>query len=254
MSVRRAVVIPALLVAFGCARAGAGETWTGKVVGVADGDTITVLHDRTSQKIRLHGVDAPEKAQPFGDKAKQLTSSLVFGKEVKVEVVTRDKYGRTVGRVYTVSPDRCLEEELVKAGLAWWYRQYDPKNKKLAGLEEEARKARRGLWSDPSPTPPWEWRHGGKAARPATAPAAGSLYHGNSRSRTIHAPGCHDYDCKSCAAGFKTVDEATKAGYRPHQACVAPFEKCYGECLKRNQPRAIPAERIEADCRKGCTK
>jgi endonuclease YncB( thermonuclease family) len=162
MKVRAAIA--SLLLAITVTCAAARDSWTGKVVGVADGDTITVLRDKTPVKIRLHGVDAPEKAQPFGEKAKQLTSSLVFGKDVRVEVVTRDKYGRTVGRVYVVNPPACLEEELVKAGLAWWYRQYSAKDKKLAQLEEEARKAKRGLWADPNPTPPWEWRHGGKAA------------------------------------------------------------------------------------------
>jgi micrococcal nuclease len=246
----------AALVLLLAARVDAGESWTGKVVGVADGDTITVLHDRTPEKIRLHGVDAPEKAQPFGEKSKQLTSGLVFGKEVRVEVVTRDKYGRTVARVYTLNPPACLEEELVKAGLAWWYRKYDPKNAKLAKLEEEARKARRGLWADASPTPPWEWRHSGAKGAPAapTAPAAGATYHGNSKSKTLHAPGCRDYDCKACTAGFKTVDEARKAGYRPHLACVTPFEKCYTECLRRSQMKAVKWEMIEADCRKRCTK
>jgi micrococcal nuclease len=141
-----------------------------RLIAIADGDTLTVLHDKTPVKIRLQGIDAPEKAQPFGEKAKQFTSSLVFGKEVRVEVVTRDRYGRTVGRVYTVNPPACLEDELVKAGLAWWYKQYAPKDKKLGDLEADAKRAKRGLWADPSPTPPWEWRHGKKDGPKSSPP------------------------------------------------------------------------------------
>lgn len=201
-------------------------SWSGKVVGVADGDTVTVLHGQTPVKIRLHGIDAPEKAQPFGEKAKQLTSSLVFGKEVRVEVVTKDRYGRTVARVHVDA--RCLNEELLKAGLAWWYRQYSPRDKKLAALEDEARKARRGLWAEASPTPPWSWRRagcaGGRCAQRQPRPVAPrGLYRGSVRSKVFHAPGCPDYACRSCTVGFRTLDEAKNASYRPHAACVRLF-------------------------------
>ena len=131
-----------------------------KVVGVADGDTITVLRDKTPVKIRLHGVDAPEKTQAFGQKSKQFTSTLVFGKVVTVKVVTTDKYGRTVAEV--MIGDTSLNDELVKAGLAWWYRKYAPRAKMIAFLEEEARQAKRGLWADPSPIAPWDFRQPAK--------------------------------------------------------------------------------------------
>jgi micrococcal nuclease len=136
------------------------STFSGKVVGVADGDTITVMRDHQSVKIRLDGIDCPEKRQAFGKRAKQFTSKFVFGKTVTVKVVTRDKYRRVVAQV--LIDGRSLNEALVKAGLAWWYRKYAPKNKKLAALEAEARKAKRGLWVDPSPMPPWSFRHLGK--------------------------------------------------------------------------------------------
>ncbi len=152
----RAGLIGAML-AF--ATSASAESLTGKVVSVADGDTVTVLAGQTPIKVRLHGVDAPEKAQAFGEKAKDFTARLVLGQPVRVEVVGRDKYGRTVGTVQLVSPPRCLNEELVKAGLAWWYRQYAPKDQKLAALEEEARKARRGLWAEARPLAPWAFRH-----------------------------------------------------------------------------------------------
>ncbi len=131
--------------------------FSGKVVGVADGDTITVLHSGKGERIRLHGIDCPEKRQAFGNRAKQFASALVFGKTVTVSVLDVDHYGRTVGEV--ILPDgRVLNHELVKGGLAWWYRRYAPDDGTLAQLEADAKAAKRGLWADPDPVPPWEWR------------------------------------------------------------------------------------------------
>ncbi len=130
--------------------------FTYKVVGVSDGDTITVLHNGKGERIRLHGIDCPEKRQAFGNRAKQFTSNLVFAKTVTVQAVDRDRYGRTVAEV--LLPDgRSLNRELVRAGLAWMYRRYS-NDQSLSDLEEEARVARRGLWVDANPIPPWEWR------------------------------------------------------------------------------------------------
>ncbi len=125
-------------------------------MGVSDGDTITVLHKGKGERIRLHGIDCPEKRQAFGNRAKQFTSKLIFVKIVTVQVLDRDRYGRTVGVV--LLPDgRSLNHELVRAGLAWMYRRYTD-DQSLSELEEEARVARRGLWADPNPIPPWQWR------------------------------------------------------------------------------------------------
>lgn len=132
------------------------ESFSGKVVKVSDGDTISVMHRGRAQRVRLHGIDAPEKRQAFGNSAKKFASDLIFGRVVTVQVVDVDRYGRIVGEV--ILPDgRSLNRELVKAGLAWWYRKYS-KNKSLGELEEDARSARRGLWIDPNPIPPWEFR------------------------------------------------------------------------------------------------
>lgn len=134
--------------------------FTGKVVGVTDGDTITVLHDRLGEGIRLHGIDCPEKGQAFGQRAKQFTSELAFGKDITVKVYDVDKYGRTIGDV--ILPDgRNLNQELVRAGMCWWYRKYAPDDEILAQLEASAREAKSGLWVDPNPVPPWEWRRRG---------------------------------------------------------------------------------------------
>ena len=120
-------------------------------------DTITVLHSGKPERIRLYGIDCPEKRQPFGKRAKQFTSSLVFGKHVRVEEHGRDRYKRTIGEV-VLSDGRNVNHELVKAGMCWWYRKYAPNNEVLEQLEQEARDAKRGLWAEPDPVPPWEWR------------------------------------------------------------------------------------------------
>ena len=225
-------VRPILLVAgvaflLPCCRAGAKEgAFTANVVGVKDGDTIVVLRDKEQIVIRLQGVDAPEKTQAFGQKAKELTSDMVAGKDVTGRPVAKDRYGRTVA--FIDIGGHSLNEALVEAGLAWHYRQYD-KTKRLDDLESAARDAKRGLWADANPTAPWEFRRAPKAAAtppapappppPAPPPAAGPL-HGNVKSHVVHAPGCKEYDCRNCTALFSTVDQAVKAGYRPHKDCV----------------------------------
>jgi micrococcal nuclease len=131
-------------------------TFSGKVVAVTDGDTIKVMHQGRAERVRLAGVDCPEKHQAFGKKAKQFTPSLVMGQEVNVIAQKKDRYGRTLG--YVILPDgRNLNRELVQAGYAWWYRQFSS-DSSLGELETGARAARRGLWQDSHPVPPWEFR------------------------------------------------------------------------------------------------
>jgi micrococcal nuclease len=123
-------------------------------VGISDGDTLSVLRKGKAVKVRLHGVDTPEKAQAFGTRAQQFTGELVFQHEVTVIVRDTDRYGRLVGEV--LLPDgRSLNQELVRAGMAWWYLPYAPKDTTLAQLETEARAAKRGLWAEAHPIPPW---------------------------------------------------------------------------------------------------
>ena len=130
--------------------------FTGKVVSVADGDTVTVLVERTQIKVRLIEIDAPEKAQAFGNKSKQALADMVFGKVVEVEERGKDRYMRTLGRVVVSGLD--ANAEMVRQGYAWVYRKYS-KNPELLRLESEARETKRGLWVDSDPVPPWEWRH-----------------------------------------------------------------------------------------------
>lgn len=132
-------------------------TTTGdKVVAIKDGDTIELLRNGQTIKVRLYGVDAPEKNQDFGQRSRQFTSDLAFGKFVKLIEHNKDRYGRTVGTI--ILPDgRNLNEELVKEGYAWHYKDYS-KDVRLANLEADARRFKRGLWATPNPVAPWDFR------------------------------------------------------------------------------------------------
>ena len=150
--------LPGLVVFALLATPSTAAGFTGQVVGVLDGDTIELLHDKTiAERIRLNGIDCPEKGQPFGKRAKQATSGLAFGNTVTLQTYGPDKYGRTIADVFL--PDgRMLNEELVREGWCWWYRKYAPSDTRLEKLEADAREAKIGLWQDPNPIPPWEWR------------------------------------------------------------------------------------------------
>ena len=134
------------------------EEFIGRVVAVADGDTLTLLTpDKRQIRIRLAEIDTPEKRQPYGTRAKQSLSDLCFGKHARVDVKTTDRYGRIVGRVYCAGIDANAEQ--VRRGAAWVYRKY-ARDPALYALENEARLERRGLWALPEAqrVPPWEWR------------------------------------------------------------------------------------------------
>lgn len=159
MAFRARIVTPAvLLVAATCARADVDGT----VVSVADGDTVTVLDDaRIQHKVRLAGIDAPEKGQAFGARSKQSLSDCAFGRRAHVEGEKIDRYRRLVGKVVVEGVDCNLRQ--VKAGLAWHYKQYQreqsmPDRQAYADAEEEAREQRTGLWRDLAPQAPWNYR------------------------------------------------------------------------------------------------
>ena len=136
----------------------APQTFSGKVVSIKDGDTIEVLYDGKAVRVRLAHVDCPEKGQPYGSNAKTFASDLCFGKVVRVEQTDDpDRYGRLIAEVF--SGDRCLNKELVKAGLAWHFLKYSSDGE-YARLEREARSGEIGLWSDPHRIAPWDWRQG----------------------------------------------------------------------------------------------
>ena len=147
----RFIVVAGLMLALN-----AHADFTGKVVGVSDGDTITVLRDRTQVKVRLLEIDAPEKAQAFGTKSKESLSEMCFGKTAELANKGKDRYGRTLARVTCDGVDANAEQ--VRRGMAWVYDRYVT-DKSLYAVQEEAKAERLGLWHDGKPMPPWEWRH-----------------------------------------------------------------------------------------------
>lgn len=142
------------------------ETLTGRVVAVADGDTLSVLDGaKVQHKIRLAGIDAPEKKQAFGQRSKESLSEMVFNKTVIVETDKRDRYGRQIGKV--LIDDRDVNLVQIERGMAWFYRQYQRElsvndRKLYEAAENEAKDQRRGLWKDAEPVAPWDFRHKGK--------------------------------------------------------------------------------------------
>lgn len=232
-----AVALLALVLLVGWVAAFPAEAFQGKVIGVSDGDTITVLRDRQPEVIRLNGIDAPENGQAFSNRAKQFTAELAFGQIVQVIERDRDRYGRTVADV-VLADGRSLNHELVRAGYAWWFRRYS-NDTSLAALESEARAARRGLWADAHTVAPWEWRaaqRDGSAGTSSTieaspgpvvgsgqpsAPVDGRSIIANRRSKLYHTPGCRTYEATSPANRvlFSSAAEAEAAGYRKAGSC-----------------------------------
>ena len=138
---------------------------SGEVVGITDGDTLTLLTpDRQQARIRLAEIDTPERGQPYGTRAREALSELAFGKRVRVVVVDTDRNGRAVGHVYAGRQD--VNAEMVRRGAAWVYRDYS-RDPALPALEAEARAAGRGLWGLPEAErmPPWEWRRKARLER-----------------------------------------------------------------------------------------
>lgn len=152
-----------LLLGFLLSTMAAAETYTGRVVGVADGDTVTVLDSANTQhKVRLAGIDAPEKKQAFGQVSKQHLSNQVFDKTVTIETTKRDRYQREIGKVLVNGRDANLGQ--IEAGLAWHYKQYAGEQSPLdrqsyASAEVAAQQVRKGLWQDANPVAPWDFRH-----------------------------------------------------------------------------------------------
>lgn len=214
----------------GAAYAFAQQVIKGKVVGVTDGDTITVLDQSNKQhKIRFQGIDAPESRQDFGQKSKQNLSDMVLGKSVTVLYDKLDKYGRVVGKVLLDGKDVNLEQ--IKAGLAWHYKQYEneqtPEDRKIySEAEIAARSAKIGLWSIPNPIAPWNFRYpqnnanSNNTSSGAQSSSSGQII-GNKNSGIYHFPNCPSYNqvSEKNRVYFKTSEEAEKAGYRKARNC-----------------------------------
>ncbi|WP_027367396.1 thermonuclease family protein [Desulfocurvibacter africanus] len=194
-----------------------------KVIKISDGDTIIVLtEDKRQVRVRLFGVDTPEKRQARGRQAADYTKSIAALQTVDVQEMDVDRYGRLVGRV-TLADGRVLNAELVANGWAWVYQDYCRTTECRAWeqLEQQARAKRVGIWQDKNPQAPWEWRReqreGGRPAEPKKEAAAS--YRGNTSSHVFHAPGCKHYDCKNCTESFASREAAIRAGYTPCGVC-----------------------------------
>lgn len=198
--------------------------FTGQVVGVIDGDSLRVMHNGQAEQVRLNGVDCPEKGQAFGQRAKKETSALAFGLNVTVHPTDIDKYGRTVA-VVVLPNGKTLNHELIKGGWCWWFRKYTPSDHELEWFEQAARQAKKGLWSDPKPVPPWEYRKAQRAPKnpppPVSIPrdAEGRFSTGiigNQDSHLYHRPDCPSYEqiASENRVEFASETEAEAAGYR----------------------------------------
>lgn len=216
----RTFLFTLLLAAFQPAFAADPQFFDAYVVGVADGDTITVLDaSNTQHKIRLAGIDAPEKGQAFGERSKQSLSRAVYNKDVRIEWSKRDRYGRLVAKVWATPAElnctqdpcpRTLDVNLAQltVGLAWHYKQYENEQSeedrhRYAFAEEEARARKAGLWSEPNPTAPWDWRHG-----PTDGPVK------KSRNDICHAPGSRAYRSVKVFTPYDSLEGCLASGGR----------------------------------------
>lgn len=222
----------------------------GKVVRVSDGDTITVLDaDNKQHRIRFQGIDAPESKQAYGQASKENLSKMVFGKQVTVVWDKVDKYRRTVGKVLLDGRDINIEQ--IKAGFAWHYKKYaeeQPAEDRVtyARAEEQARAAKLGLWQDPNPTPPGEWRVEAKTERWGPPPPEGTVI-GNKNSKKYHRPDCPGYRdmAERNRVFFKSVEEAEAAGYKRAGNC--PPEGSSVPTVKVAAVAASPQETPQAE-------
>ena len=183
-----------------------------KVIGITDGDTITVLRGYEEIRIRLAGIDCPENGAEFSSRAKRFTADLLAGKEVEVRPKELDPFRRLVARVIVNEQD--ASEALARAGLAWHDARYSD-DVRLSMAQEEAKASDLGIWSLPNPIPPWEKQE----AQSVVQRGRDIVYRGNAKSKVFHSPSCRYYSCKNCTVVFRSREEAIRAGYRPGGHC-----------------------------------
>lgn len=206
----------------------------GLIVGITDGDTVTVLDaNDTSLKVRLQGIDAPEKRQAFGALSRVHLARLISGRSVTVQWQKHDRYGRIVGKILLDGHDVCLDQ--IKSGLAWHYKEFEAEQTEVdrqlyADSERDARSQKLGLWHDPIQTPPWDFRHHSPSTSEAESQNSTSvsevaqisgLIRGNKNSMIYHWPGCPNYDdiAPHNRVHFQTREDAERAGYRAARNC-----------------------------------
>ncbi len=204
-----------------------GQILTGQVVAVHDGDTLTMQSGSFLYKVRLSDVDAPEMGQVFGKQARQFTEDRVLGRRVRVNVALIDRHGRRVGEVI-VEDGWVLNEELVHAGFAWYYRVHPVRNDRLQKLEQYAFSKKLGLWVEKDPLPPWEFRRESRIPQlPVTAEQVDydRIFHygmvGNRRTKTVRWPACKKYRLSrpQQALIFHSLQQARELGFTPAKDC-----------------------------------
>lgn len=228
----------------------------GKVIGVHDGDTVTVLdQDNKKFAIRLQGIDAPELKQEFGAASQKNLAGMVLGKQVSIFWNKVDKYRRTVGTIMLDGRDINIEQ--VKAGVAWHFKKYEDEQsptdrRTYAAAEQSARSAKLGLWKDANPLAPGDWRQEVKTKRWGPPPPEGTII-GNGNSKKYHRPDCPGYRdmAERNRVFFKSVDEAEAAGFKRAGNCPAevvatrstPANSSNGSLTVLNKPSQAPTAR-----------
>ncbi|MHB9038768.1 MAG: thermonuclease family protein [Armatimonadota bacterium] len=215
-------VLATALVLFGIVSTAfsAPKSFVGTVEGVIDGDTLRFERGGKIEKVRLYGVDSPEKKQDYGAEAQSIAAEMSLGKVVCVEVMSTDQYHRTVGVV--ILPGKVnLNHEMVKRGLAWWYKEVAPNSVQLPKLQEAAKDAKLGLWSKPNPIPPWQFREhdnsGGKDDSKGAHNANPDLVYVGEKSECYHRQNC--CTLKNSTKQEISRSEAIKAHLRPCKIC-----------------------------------
>jgi micrococcal nuclease len=193
----------------------------GRVIEVADGDTVVIRTASDDVRIRIFGIDAPESGQSYGAEARQTTRSLLLGRDVTVRQRDVDQYGRIVAELLLDGAD--VGATLIAAGAAWHYRAFSDSSE-YAELEAQAYRERVGLWSDPEPVPPWTWRARTRDTESTGVVRVDTPFAGNRRSQIFHARGCPDFTCANCTVAFESAAAASAAGYRPHSCVREPNE------------------------------
>lgn len=216
------------------------EIIRGKVVAITDGDTIQVLVNKSPVVVRLNAIDAPEMTQPFSTKCKSALSDKIGGKVVAVKVTGKDRYGRTLGDVSIDEGGKPLSvnEWMIEEGWAWHFVKYSS-SKTLAKMEADARKGKRGLWADPKPEAPWDYRARKADEREARRKANGEsivegdgfspaepdepdpsptveFVHVTKSGKKYHAAGCKHLGKSDLTV---TLEEARERGLQPCQGC-----------------------------------
>jgi micrococcal nuclease len=197
--------------------------WRGTVIELSDGDSGVAGKGWGKVNFRLYGIDAPELDQDYGIRAKAFTARMLLWKQMEFKALDHDRYGREVGLAYVSG--KCVNEELVKAGLAWVYGAYCTQYfcDNWSRLQQQAKEQRLGLWGMKNPTAPWTYRQKKSSSRsPGVLDFLITLvtdYHGNVASRVFHRAGCKHYNCEHCTARFASREEAIKQGFKPCGSC-----------------------------------